>query len=124
MVNKITRIQVTKQKISGRGGITLFLRYAEQTKFYEVITFVFNSLDIFNAKGLQLQQFMKQVIAFFIDGTDMSIAGFDKRKKDESYPAVLENSLEEMASSHQIKRFFKKLSIVPPFAFRKILQNL
>ncbi len=67
---------------------------------------------------------MKQVIAFFIDGTDMSIAGFNKRKKDESYAAVLENSTEEMASSHQIKRFFKKLSIVPPFAFRKILHNL
>ncbi len=29
-----------------------------------------------------------------------------------------------MASSHQIKRFFKKLSIVPPFMFRKILHNL
>ncbi len=42
---------------------------------------------------------MKQVIAFFIDGTDILIAGFDKRKKDESYPAVLENSPEEKASS-------------------------
>ncbi len=81
MANKITRISVTNQKISGRGGITLFLRYVEQSKIYEVITFVFNRLDIFITKGLQLQQFMKQVIAFFIDGTDMSIAGFDKRKK-------------------------------------------
>ncbi len=67
---------------------------------------------------------MKQVIACFIDGSDMSIAGFDKRIKDESYAAVLENSREEMASSHQIKRFFKKLSIVPPFVFRKISHNL
>ncbi len=73
---------------------------------------------------MQLQQFMKQVIAFFITGTDMLIAGFDKRKKDESYAAVLKNSPEEMASSHQIKRFFKKLSIVLPFVFRKILHNL
>ncbi len=54
----------------------------------------------------------------------MSIGGFDKRKKDESHPAVLENSLEEMASSHQIKRFFKKLSIVSPLVFRWILHNL
>ncbi len=29
-----------------------------------------------------------------------------------------------MASSHQIKRFFKKLSNVPIFVFRKILHNL
>ncbi len=83
MVNKITNISVTNQKIYGRGGNTLFLRYVEQTKFYEVKAFGFSRLGVFNAKGLQLQQFMKQVIAFFIDGTDMSIAGFDK-KKDES----------------------------------------
>ncbi len=89
MANKIAKISVTNQKISGRGGITLFFRYVEQTKFYEVITFVLNRLDVFYTKGLQLQQFMKQVIAFFIEGTDMSIAGFDKRKKDESYAAVL-----------------------------------
>ncbi len=89
MASKITKISVTNRKISERGGITLFLRYVEQTKFYEVITFVLNRLDISYTKGFQLQQFMKQVIAFFIDGTDMSIAGFDKRKKNESYAAVL-----------------------------------
>ncbi|MCP4159019.1 MAG: hypothetical protein GY760_03000 [Deltaproteobacteria bacterium] len=118
MANKITKISIPNQKISRRDGINLSLRYVEQTKFYEVITFVFSRLDIFNTKGLQLQQFKKQVIAFFISGTEMSIAGFDKRRKDESYAAVLENSLKEMASSFQIKRFFKKLSIVPPFVFR------
>ncbi len=67
---------------------------------------------------------MKQVITFFINGLDMSIAGFDKRKIDESHVAALENSPEEMVSSHQITRFFRKLSIVPPFVFRKILDNL
>ncbi len=103
MANKITKISVTNQKISGRDGITLFLRYVEQTKFQKVIALVFNRLDIFNTKGLQLQQFMKQVIAFFSDGTDMSIAGFDKRKNDESYAAVLENDPEEITSSYQIK---------------------
>ncbi len=33
MTNKITKIAVTNQKIPERGGITLFLRYVEQTKF-------------------------------------------------------------------------------------------
>ena len=65
------------------------------------------------------------MLAFFIDGTDMSISCFDRKKEDEAYAAVLENSKEEMASSHQIKRFFKKLSIfVPAFLIRKILQTL
>ncbi len=89
MAHKIAKISVTNQKISRRGAITPFLRYVEQSKFYEVITFVFNRLDISYTKGFQLQQFMKQVIAFFIHGIDMSIAGFDKRKKDESYAVIL-----------------------------------
>ena len=124
MKNKITKISVTKQKISGRGGITLFLRYVEKIMFYNAIGLAFSKLNIFNSKGLQLMQFTKQMLAFFIDGTDMSISGFDKKKKDESYASVIENSPEEMASSHQIKRFFRKLSIVPAFVFRKILKTL
>ena len=119
MKNKITKISVTKQKISGRGGITLFLRYVEKTLFYAVIEHVFSKLEVFGSKGLQLNQFVKQIFAFFIDGTDMSISGFDKKKQDVAYAAVLENNPNEMASSHQIKRFFRKISIVPAFIFRK-----
>ncbi len=89
MANKITKISVTNQKISGRGSITLFLRYVEQTKFEEVIIFVFTGLDIFNIKGLQLHQFMKRVIAFFIVCTDMSISVFDTIKKELSYAPLL-----------------------------------
>ena len=48
------------------------------------------------------------MFAFFMDGTDMSISGFDNKKKDEGYAALLENKTDEMASSHQIKRFLHK----------------
>ncbi len=65
MAHKITKISVTNKKISERGGITLFLRYVEKTKLYEVMTFVFYRLYIFNTKGLQLQLFIKQVIFFY-----------------------------------------------------------
>jgi hypothetical protein len=71
MSSKITKISATNQKISGRGGITLFLRYVEQIKFYNLINHVFSNLPIFNSKGLQLSQFIKQMLAFFIDGTDI-----------------------------------------------------
>ena len=63
-------------------------------------------------KGLGLHQFLKQMFALFIDGTDMSISGFDVKKKDEGYAAVLENNIGQMASFHQIKRFFIKMSII------------
>ena len=45
------------------------------------------------------------MFAFFNDGSHM---GFDKRQKDKPYAALLENTLEVMAS-HQIKCFFRKL---------------
>jgi len=64
------------------------------------------------------------MIAFFIDGTNMSISSFDQSKKDEGYASVLECKTDQMASSHQIKRFFCKLSGVTGFVFNKILNEL
>jgi hypothetical protein len=64
------------------------------------------------------------MFAFFIDGTDMSLSSFDPKKKDEGYAALLENSVEEMASSHQIKRFFAKFPPVPDAIYRRILHEL
>lgn len=124
MKNKITKISATKQKISGRGGISFFLRYVENTGFYKLTAFGFLNINIFSHKGLQLFQFIKQMLAFFIDGTDMTMTSFDKRKEDGAYTALLENNKEEMASSHQVKRFFGKFVIVPDIVFRKILRKL
>jgi hypothetical protein len=121
---KITKIGITNDKISSRGGLPFFLRYIENIGLYELISNMVVSLLSINRKGLQLPQFLKQIFAFFIDGTDMSISGFDKKKSDEGYAAILENTLSEMASSHQIKRFFRKLGIVPDSVFNMVLHEL
>ena len=71
-----------------------------------------------------MQQFLKQMLAFFIDGTDMSISGFDRKKKDKGYAALLENHASDMASSHQIKRFFIKFISIKDGIFNKILHEL
>ena len=110
MSTKITKIGITSNKISGRGGLPLFLRYANQIGLYGLITDNLSSRVSGNRKGLQLQQFIKQIIAFFIDGTNMSMSSFDQSKKDEGYASLLECKTDQMASSHQIKRFFGKLS--------------
>jgi hypothetical protein len=39
MDTKITKIEVTNDKISGRGGISFFLRYIEKTNLYQLISF-------------------------------------------------------------------------------------
>ncbi len=53
----------------------------------------------------------------------MSMTGFDARKSDQGYAAVLKNKLSQMDSSHQMKRFFSKLSIIPNRLYRRILHE-
>lgn len=125
MASKITKIGVTSNKISGRGGLSFILRYISQIGLYGLINE--NVLVFFQSgsgKGLQLPQFLKQMFAFFIDGTDMSISGFDHKKQDEGYAAVLENTPDQLASSHQIKRFFIKFIPVKDKIFNKILHTM
>ena len=98
MKTKINKINATDEKISSRGGLSLFLRYVENIKLYELINSVVILKIVFSNKGLNLQQFLKQMFAYFIDGTDMSISGFDKKKTDKGYISVLENIENEMAS--------------------------
>jgi len=124
MSTKITKICITNDKISARGGLPLFLRYVEQIGLYRLISGNIFSFISKSRKGLQLQQFIKQIIAFFIDGTNMAMSGFDQSKNDEGYAALLECKPDQMASSHQIKRFFGKLSFITDLIFNKILNEL
>ncbi|PKP45111.1 MAG: hypothetical protein CVT94_18940 [Bacteroidetes bacterium HGW-Bacteroidetes-11] len=59
-----------------------------------------------------------------MDGTNMTITGFDQSKKVESYAALLECNTDQLASSHQIKRHFAKLSVIGNLIFNKILNEL
>ena len=124
MTDKITKIGLTNDKISGCGGLALILRYIENTGLYALIPSVVLTKIKVHSKGLQLQQFLKQIFAFFFDGTDMSMTGFDAKKSDHGYAAVLENKVSEMATSHQVKRFFAKLFLVPTKLYRQILHKL
>ena len=124
MSSKITKLGVTNDKISARGGISLYLRYIQSIKLFGLMSATFTSFIVKNSKGLQLQQFLKQILAYFIDGTDMSISGFDRKKNDNGYAALLENQKCDMASSHQIKRFFIKFIFIKDGIYNKILHEL
>ena len=124
MSAKITKIGITNDKISSRRGLLFFLRYIEKTSLYSLISSILLKEIKVNSKRLQLPQFLKQIFAYFMDGTHMSMTGFDTRKNDQGYAAVMENKPVEMASSHQMKRFFARLSIVPNKVYRMILHRL
>lgn len=117
---KISKIEITKEKLSGRGGLLFFLRYVENIGFYSLFGKRFQNIKG-SLKGLSVGQFIKQMLAFFINGDDLSMGSFDRRKADEAYQALLENRPEDMASSHQIKRFFRRLMPVPLRVYRNIL---
>ena len=96
MGTKITKIGITNNKISSRGGLALFLRYIENIGLYGLILRHISPLLSINKKGLQLQQFLKQMFAFYIDGTDTSIASFDHKKKDKGYAAILDTDFHDI----------------------------
>ncbi len=90
-----------------------FLPVADREKYFHFLKG--------SRKGLSCIQFIKQILAFFVDGSDYSMTGFDRRKNDEAYASMLENTPDQMASSHQVKRFFRKLTFIPNRLYRKIL---
>lgn len=117
---KISKIDITNDKITGRGGLNIFIKYLNQIGFFQLFTKNLGFLKG-SSKGLSLTQFVKQVCAHFIDGTQMSMTGFDAKKHDPAYAAIIENHRSEMASSHQIKRFFRKFIRVGNLVFRTML---
>ena len=124
MGTKINKISITDEKISSRGGLTFFLRYIANIGLYSLIGKFILAEIVFGKKGLSFQQFLKQIFAYFIDGTNMTLSSFDNKKKDKGYAAILENTENEMASSHQIKRKFAKLSFLPNVLYNRILHAL
>lgn len=122
-MSKIQKILSSDEKISGRGGLVLFLRYIQQVGFIKM------AIDMFDLasphKGLSLSGFLQQMMAHLMNGDAMAMVDFDRKKKDEGYAAVLETTTDGLCSSHQIKRFFIKMADkVKQSTYRKVLYEL
>ncbi len=81
---KITKIEVTTDKITGRGGLFLFMKYVENIGFFMLFEKHFAFIKG-SCKGLSCLGFIKQLVAWFVDGTEASMQSFDRRKRDESF---------------------------------------
>lgn len=120
---KIHGVDVTNDTLTGRGGLALFARYLEGIDIFSLLLGTFNGLRK-SSKGLPVWNLFKQVFVWFCDGTSRHLKYFDHLKKDEGYAAVIEARPASMASSHQVKRFFRLFSLVCAGAFRRILKRL
>ena len=104
---KISNIEITPDAISARGGLTLFLRYLENTKVFELIEHHLSKMKG-SKKGITTREFLIQFMSFIMDGSHTSIIYFDQLKTDDVHAALLETAPDRLASSHQIKRFFRR----------------
>ena len=120
---KIHRIEVTSDRLTGRAGLALFVAYLHQIQIFSRIERWFGALRK-NKKGLCIPELFKQMLCFFVDGTSRHLTYFDQLKQDEGYAGSIETRTGQMASSHQIKRFFNSFSWVRVFVFRRLLQTL
>ncbi len=119
----ISTVEMTNDTLSGRGGLALFVRYLSGICIFPILQDHFGFLRK-STKGLPIWNLFLQVFCFLLDGTSKHLVRFDQNAKDEGYAAIVENSLEQMASSHTIKRFFRTFGRFAGNIFRKVLNQL
>ena len=120
---KIRRIEATSDRLTGRAGLALFVAYLHNIEIFSWFDRWFGSIRK-NRKGLAITELFKQVLCFFVDGTSRRLTYFDQLSQDEGYAGSIETPTVHMASSHQVKRFFKAFAWTRVFLFRRLLQHL
>ena len=120
---KIKKVEITDDKISGRGGLCLFLRYLEQIQLFPLLEKFIGPLRK-SSKSQKLCDVIKQIIIYFVDGSNRSISGFDELRNNESYAALLEEKKESLVGSDIVKRFFRKFIGRMHSIFRPVLHWL
>lgn len=120
---KIQRIEVTADRLTGRAGLSLFVAYLHQIELFGWLDRWFGTIRK-SRKGLDITELFKQMLCFMLDGSSRHLTYFDQLRHDEGYAGSIESAPEHMASSHQMKRFFKSFSWARCFLFRRLLQRL
>ncbi len=105
----INTVESSDEHLTSRAGLALIMNYIERTGILSRLNHKFKHLKG-STKGTTVEAFFKQVIAYMIDGSKLDLVVFDELKKDPSYATLLETLPEDLISSHQVKRLFRKFS--------------
>ena len=119
----VTRVDVTDDTLTGRGGLTLFSRYVRHVGILGYLIVCFGPLRR-NGKGVSVGELFHQIFCFLIDGTSRHLVHFDRMKEDEGYALGIETAPSRMASSHAVKRFFTSFGWGRIWIFRRVLRSL
>lgn len=121
--NRITKIGITSDTLTSRGGLCFFAKYLETTQILTYLGTVFGMIRK-SAKGQNIETIFKQILCNMMNGMSRYLTYYDQVKRDEGHAASLELSPNEMLSSHSVKRFFKAFSMPLVWVFRKVLKQL
>ncbi len=121
--NKIDRIELTSENLSGRAGLAPWVRYLDRINLYQLLNRYFGTIRK-SSKGVKVAEAFKQLLCSFLDGTDLHLTYFDHLAADPGYAATIETDPGDMVSSHQMKRFLNGFSFCRIFLFRRLLQDL
>lgn len=120
---QIDDIDTTSDLLTSRAGLTPFCRYVRSIGIDQKLDRYFGKMRK-NRKGMPAFDMFVQMFCFFLDGTSRHISYFDTLKQDHGYAAGLEYTLDQLASSHSIKRFFRSFSYQRNRCFRRLLQDI
>ena len=116
-------IKTTNENLSSRSGLAFFPPYLKEIGILERLDKTFGSIRKID-RGLKVREAFKQLICFFVDGTDLSLSRFDELADKTGYRKTIQTSTDQMASSDQIRRFLDGFSYLRNFHFRKVFQDL
>lgn len=121
--SRISRIEVTREKLTGRAGLALFSRYVDSVGVASLVWRWFGPIRK-SRKGLPIAECFRQLILFFVDGSSLRLSHFDELKADPGYAATIERRPQHLLSSHAVKRLLGRISFGRLRLFRALLQEL
>jgi len=119
----IDRVEITTDTLTGRGGLSLFVRYLRGIGIFPQLESFFGSIRR-SRKGQPISEVFKQLFCFFLDGTSRHLVHFDALCRDAGNAGAIESEPATMLSSHAVKRFFRSLWWPRIYLFRHLLQRL
>ena len=115
----IDDVQPTSETLTGRAGLSLFVRYVRGIGLYPHLDRLFGSLRR-SRKGQPVAEIFKQLLCFFLDGSSRHLVSFDALKEDAGYGGAIETAPGVLLSSHAVKRFFGRFSMWPKKPLQRV----
>ena len=114
---------ISEDVLTSRGGLALFVRYLRGIDLLPHVSRLFGGLRG-SGKGAGVSDLFKQIICHFVDGTSRHVTRFDELHGDMGYAGSIETDVNDLVSSHTVKRFLRKMWWPRIWLFRRLLHKL